>query len=65
MTDNENRRNEQEEKEAQTVLTLTNIKYLVEGLDILLQTNVDGEKRMMVIDLRDRLTAYINSMFSD
>jgi len=65
LTDNENRRNEQEEKEAQTVLTLTNIKYLVEGLDILLQTNVDGEKRMMVIDLRDRLTAYINSMFSD
>jgi len=65
LTDNENRRNEQEEKEAQTVLNLTNIKYLVEGLDILLQTNVDGEKRMMVIDLRDRLTAYINSMFSD
>ncbi len=60
-----NGRNEQEEKDAQTVLTLTNIKYLVEGLDILLQTNVDGEKRMMVIDLRDRLTAYINTMFSD
>lgn len=60
-----NGRNEQEEKDAQTVLTLTNIKYLVEGLDILLQTNVDGEKRMMVIDLRDRLTAYINTMVSD
>lgn len=60
-----NGRNEQEEKDAQTVLTLTNIKYLVEGLDILLQTNVDGEKRMRVIDLRDRLTAYINTMFSD
>jgi hypothetical protein len=60
-----NGRNEQEEKDAQTVLTLTNIKYLVEGLDILLQTNVDGEKRMRVIDLRDRLTTYINTMFSD
>jgi hypothetical protein len=60
-----NGRNEHEEKDAQTVLTLTNIKYLVEGLDILLQTNVDGEKRMRVIDLRDRLTAYINTMFSD
>lgn len=47
------------------LLTLSNIQYLVEGLDSLLQTNLDGYKRARVIKLRDELSAYIGSMFSD
>jgi hypothetical protein len=48
-----------------TLLTLSNIQYLVEGLDSLLQTNLDGYKRAKVIKLRDELSAYIGNMFSD
>ena len=48
-----------------TLLTLPNIQYLVEGLDALLYTNLDGDKRAKVIQLRDELTAYINSIFTD
>jgi hypothetical protein len=48
-----------------TLLTLPNIQYLVAGLDALLYTNLDGEKRTKVIQLRDDLTAYINSIFTD
>jgi hypothetical protein len=48
-----------------TLLTLRNIQYLVAGLDALLYTNLDGEKRTKVIQLRDDLTAYINSIFTD
>ena len=58
-----------EEKEEatnnKTLLTLPNIQYLVEGLDALLYTNLDGDKRAKVIQLRDELTAYINSIFTD
>lgn len=48
-----------------TLLTLQNIQYLVEGLDALLYTNLDGDKRAKVIQLRDELISYINSIFTD
>ena len=48
-----------------TLLTLSNIQYLVEGLDALLHTNLDGDKRAKVIKLRDELSGYIGNMFSD
>jgi len=61
---------EEEEQRAgqannETLLTLSNIQYLVEGLDALLHTNLDGDKRTKVIKLRDELSAYISSMFID
>lgn len=49
----------------ETLLTLSNIQYLVEGLDALLHTNLDGDKRTKVIKLRDELSASISSMFID
>jgi hypothetical protein len=49
----------------ETLLTLSNIQYLVEGLDSLLHTNLDGDKRTKVIKLRDELSAYVSSMFVD
>ncbi len=49
----------------ESLLTLSNIKYLVEGLDALLLTDLDGEKRVRVIKLRDDLTSYINIIFND
>ena len=48
-----------------TLLTLSNIQYLVEGLDVLLHTNLDGDKRTKVIKLRDELSAYISNLFID
>ena len=48
-----------------TLLTLQNIQYLVEGLDTLLYTNLDGYERARVIQLRDELSSYINSIFID
>jgi hypothetical protein len=48
-----------------TLLTLQNIQYLVEGLDALLYTNLDGYERAKVIQLRDELNSYINSIFID
>jgi hypothetical protein len=48
-----------------TLLTLPNIQYLVAGLDALLYTNLDGDKRAKVILLRDELTAYISNIFID
>lgn len=48
-----------------TLLTFSNIKYLVEGLDALLHTNLDGDKRAKVIKLRDELTDHINNLFND
>jgi hypothetical protein len=53
------------QSDADTLLTLSNIQFLVEGLDSLLQTNLDGYKRAKVIKLRDELSAYIGNMFSD
>jgi len=55
-------RNEQEDS---GLLTMSNIKYLVEGLEALLMTDLDGEKRRRVIQLRNDLLAQINSIFSD
>jgi hypothetical protein len=64
-----NGRREEQEEESQartdTLLTISNIQYLVEGLDSLLHTNLDGDKRAKVIKLRDELSAYISNMFSD
>jgi hypothetical protein len=56
---------EESRSDADTLLTLSNIQYLVEGLDALLQTTLDGQKRARVIKLRDELSAYISNMFSD
>jgi hypothetical protein len=52
-------------EEEKILLTLPNIKYLVEGLEVLLATDLDGEKRTKVIQLRDELVSHINSIFSD
>ena len=52
-------------EEEKVLLTLTNIRYLVEGLDSLLMTDLDGEKRAKVIRLRDELMSHLNSIFSD
>jgi hypothetical protein len=56
---------EEESTNNKTLLTLPNIQYLVEGLDALLYTNLDGDKRAKVIQLRDELIAYISSIFTD
>ena len=55
----------QGEEEDKVLLTLPNIKYLVEGLDALLMTDLDGERRTKVIQLRNELLSHINSIFSD
>ncbi len=52
-------------EEEHVLLTLPNIKYLVEGLEALLMTDLDGDKRAKVIKLRDDLASYVNSIFSD
>lgn len=52
-------------EEEKVLLTLTNIRYLVEGLDALLMMDLDGEKRTRVIKLRDELVSQLNSIFSD
>jgi len=54
-----------QEGEEKVLLTLPNIKYLVEGLDALLMTDLDGEKRAKVIQLRNELLLHINSIFND
>jgi hypothetical protein len=54
---------EENQGHSDSLLTLSNIQYLVEGLDSLLHTNLDGDKRAKVIKLRDELSAYISSMF--
>jgi hypothetical protein len=53
------------QEEEKVLLTLPNIKYLVEGLDALLMTDLDGEKRAKVIQLRNELLSFINSIFTD
>jgi hypothetical protein len=54
-----------EDSENSEILTLPNIKYLVEGLEALLHTNLDGEKRSGVINLRDRLINITSSIIND
>jgi hypothetical protein len=53
------------DEKIRSLLTLPNIRYLVQGLDVLLQNNLDGENRTKVIELRDELLSYISSIFSD
>lgn len=48
-----------------SILTFPNIKYLVEGLNVLLQTNLDGEKRSQVISLREKLINRSSSIIND
>ena len=47
------------------ILTFPNIKYLIEGLNVLLQNNLDGEKRSQVISLRERLINRSSSIIND
>lgn len=65
MKSEQDEQEEQSQVQTDTLLTLSNIQYLVEGLDSLLHTNLDGDKRAKVIKLRDELSAYISNMFSD
>ena len=58
-------REHQTDEDSEALLTISNIKYLVEGLDALLHTDLDGDKRAKVIRLRDQLTGQINSIFND
>ena len=51
--------------EAKTLLTLPNIQYMVQGLDVFLQNNLDGDNRIKAIELRDGLLSYITGIFSD
>ena len=51
--------------ETKTLLTLPNIQYIVQGLDVFLQNNLDGDNRIKVIELRDGLLSYITGLFSD
>ena len=48
-----------------SLLTLPNIQYIVQGLDVLLQNNLDGDNRIRAIELRDELLSYITGFFSD
>jgi hypothetical protein len=51
--------------ETKTLLTLPNIQSIVQGLDVLLQNNLDGDNRIKAIELRDELLSYITGFFSD
>jgi hypothetical protein len=48
-------------------LTVSNIQYLVQGLEVLLQNDLDGDQRAKVIELRDELVSNLNfnSIFED
>ena len=48
-----------------SLLTLPNIQYMVQGLDVFLQNNLDGDNRIGAIELRDELLSYITGFFSD
>jgi hypothetical protein len=51
--------------ETKTLLTLPNIQYIVQGLDVFLQNNLGGDNRIKAIELRDGLLSYITGIFSD
>jgi len=57
--------NNQDDLDDLQILTLPNIKYLVDGLNVLLQTNLDGEKRSQVIRLREKLINISSSIIND
>lgn len=66
MVEGEMASNNKSQKGEETILlTLPNIKFLVEGLEALLMTDLDGEKRAGVIKLRNDLLSHLNSIFSD
>jgi hypothetical protein len=56
---------ESNSNEKKTLLTLPNIQYIVQGLDLFLQNNLDGDNRIKAIELRDGLLSYITGIFSD
>ena len=56
---------ENTDRNQKTLLTFSNIQYLVEGLDVLLHTNLSGDKRTKVIKLRDDLNDYIHNFFNE
>ena len=49
------RRQSLSHEEIKSLLTLPNIQYIVQGLDVLLQNNLDGDNRIRAIELRDEL----------
>ncbi|MEO9320774.1 MAG: hypothetical protein ABI361_08890 [Nitrososphaera sp.] len=53
------------QEEPRYILNIQNIKYLIEGLDALLMTDLDGAKRTRVIELRDELASQIAGILSD
>jgi hypothetical protein len=57
--------NNQDDRDDLNILTLPNIKYIVEALNVLLQTNLDGEKRSQVINLREKLINRSSSIIND
>ena len=59
------RRHSLSHEEIKSLLTLPNIQYIVQGLDVLLQNNLDGDNRIRAIELRDELLSYITGFFSD
>ena len=59
------RRQSLSHEEIKSLLTLSNIQYIVQGLDVLLQNNLDGDNRIKAIELRDELLSYITGFFSD
>jgi hypothetical protein len=61
----ENENNQNDYNDDLNILTFPNIKYLIEGLNVLLQTNLDGEKRSQVIGLREKLINRSSSIISD
>lgn len=56
---------ESNSNEKKTLLTLPNIQYIVQVLDVFLQNNLDGDNRIKAIELRDGLLSYITGIFSD
>jgi hypothetical protein len=59
------RRQSLSHEEIKSLLTLPNIQYIVQGLDVFLQNNLDGDNRIKAIELRDGLLSYITGFFSD
>ena len=59
------RRQSLSHEEIKSLLTLPNIQYIVQGLDVFLQNNLDGDNRIRAIELRDELLSYITCFFSD
>ena len=59
------RRQSLSHEEIKSLLTLPNIQYIVQGLDVLLQNNLDGDNRIRAIELRIELFSYNTGFFSD